>query len=138
MTTHVHVQQMPAEGAICDFCNSPDVHWSFPARDFTRHSQVGITGFGRDSVIFDDVRLHSTSHGGWAACNVCYRLIIAGKRRQLARRSTARSFKRFRDEEGYDLPIRFEDVLVMVRNRQDEFWANRKGPPIYHAKRPTK
>lgn len=56
-------------GIICDFCASPDVRWSYPARDF------------------DVPEAYSTSVGPWAACPICHALIARGDRRALLRRS---------------------------------------------------
>ncbi len=66
---------------ICDFCNSPNVLWSYPAADF----QVeGMPFIG--------------SKGGWAACHDCAALIEAKDVDGLARRalSTAPAFMRER------------------------------------------
>jgi hypothetical protein len=53
----------------CDFCSSPDVRWSYPARDFTI------------------LPLMVASGGGWAACQTCHDLIETQDWKALAGRS---------------------------------------------------
>ena len=50
--------------AVCDFCRSPLVEWSYPCQDFT--VQVLVEG-GRT--------MQHGSLGEWAACQLCHDLI---------------------------------------------------------------
>lgn len=61
--------------AICDFCSSPNVRWSYPAEDFV---YVGITGSG------------IASHGSWEACDVCHGMIERGDHALLVKHSVER------------------------------------------------
>ena len=51
---------------VCDFCHGPEVAWGYPATSFTVQFRFG-RGVGR-----------ITSHGAWAACDQCKRLIDRG------------------------------------------------------------
>lgn len=62
----------------CDFCSSPAVRWSYPARDVN----MGVVLGGSMPV------LHN-SRGDWAACDACHDLIEAGDYKSLLNRSIA-------------------------------------------------
>ena len=55
---------------ICDFCSSPDVVWSYPAKDFEAPMDIG-----------------ARCAGSWLACEVCHELIERRDRGALAERS---------------------------------------------------
>ncbi len=99
------------EQPICDFCSEPQVRWSYPARDFVDVGLVTPTGI-----------LVSESVGAWAACEECHRLIEAGDRDALLRRSI-QNFIRFY---GVPLPDLGGDI-VRIHN---QFFAHRSGDPV--------
>lgn len=123
----------PPEGAICDFCSSPDVRWTFPCREHTsKPEHVEALIQRRDaSLSVKRMDITATSFGGWAACSACHALIQRGDRERLARRSAKRMIR-----DHPDIPMLLGNVTVHVRRRQDAFWANREGPPIHHDSRP--
>jgi hypothetical protein len=61
-----------ATTAVCDFCSAPDPVWLHPAYSF------------------DDL-CGARSRGDWVACDECARMIAAGDRLGLARRSIGQS-----------------------------------------------
>lgn len=129
---HIH-QTMPPEGAICDFCSSPDVHWSFPARDVVTEREfeaIVVTSKGAD---VQDVQIEHNSTGGWAACNVCAALIKHGDRDKLTLRSAKRQ-KRKLAEQGTFMSL--ASLVLMLRPLHDNFWASREGEPIHTNTRP--
>lgn len=93
--------------AICDFCSSPDVQWSYPARDFE------VTGI--------PLARRAGSSGGWAACPVCHVLIERGDRVRLAHRSAKRMARRY--------GVSVNSIERELRSLHDQFWASREGPP---------
>lgn len=97
----------------CDFCSSPDVQWSYPARDHVSH-------LGREYGL--DFQLGST--GGWTACPACHALIERGDRRRLATRSLRRLIRK---EPG--VAAHKAEMLAALRQIHDDFWQNREGPP---------
>lgn len=125
--------EMPPEGAICDFCSSPDVHWSFPARDVVTQREFRATALTTTSVHSEMVRVEHGSRGGWAACNVCAALIKRGDRIRLTRRS-ARKIVQKQAALGVVMSVR--QLEQMLRPVHDNFWANRQGEPIHHETRP--
>lgn len=133
MIEPVHLST-PRGGAICDFCSSPDVHWSYPARDFTHHRELAALTIDMRTLETErhDIDLDAGSSGGWAACNVCHALIERGARERLARRSAKRMLR----IHGMNMSLR--DALGLIRPFQDTFWANREGEPVYSADRPRK
>lgn len=132
MTERIDMR-MPDEGAICDFCSSPDVHWSFPARDFVRNREVrGMALHTAPALIeFSEGSFTHGSHGGWAACNVCHRLIVRGDRVKLTRRSAKAILRKHPDAR-----MSLANAITLIRPLHDDFWRNRQGAPIYHAQRP--
>jgi hypothetical protein len=56
---------------ICDFCTAPDPSWRFEARAF--------------AIDYGELVGHSDE--GWAACDECCRLILAGDRSGLVERA---------------------------------------------------
>jgi hypothetical protein len=108
----------------CDFCCSPDVHWSFPARDFTLDPGFGVAIVLEHSVVLmmpPDVPMT----GGWAACPACHALIIRGDRERLARRAARSAIKIGPEMANESL----SDVTRHMRALFDKFWANREGAP---------
>jgi hypothetical protein len=99
-------------GLWCDFCQSTDVHWSFPARSFEVKYPAGASPAVR-----------SESVGDWAACTVCHALIIRGDRIKLARRGAKKFVKR-----EPQLPL--NKTTNYMRQIHDQFWANRLGDPV--------
>jgi hypothetical protein len=96
---------------ICDLCSQPSVRWCYPARDFI---DVGIVG--------PDRILISESISGWAACDECHRLIEAGNREVLLKRS----IRNFVALYGVLPPTLADDV----RRIHDRFFAHRCGPAL--------
>lgn len=122
---------IPPEGAICDFCSSPDVHWSFPCPDFSIHRDLHATGIRADlSRVEQDVSLDWGSGGGWAACPVCAELVKRDDRERLLRRSAKTLIKRRR------VPISMRNAMDLIRPLHEKFFAHRYGEPIYHEHRP--
>jgi hypothetical protein len=93
------------EWPICDLCSEPSVRWSYPARDFI---DVGAAPFISESV------------GGWAACEECHRLIEAGDRAALLKRSVTNFVALY----GV-LPRTLADD---IRRIHEQFFAHRCGP----------
>ena len=96
----------------CDFCSARPVKWDYPCRDF---SQEGVAPTGQRYVF-------NRRSESWAACDACHRLIQAGDREQLARRSVTRLHRLF--------PDRLQLRLPGVRAVHDTFWANREANPV--------
>lgn len=96
---------------MCDFCTSPEIAWTYPTRDLS--STVPLPGKNATVTI--------NSTGGWAACKSCRDLIEAGDREALAVRSGEAS------KQG-DVPLHM--IVTACRIVQDDFWANREGPPV--------
>lgn len=97
--------------SVCDFCSSPDVRWSFGARDFTLLAEkTGLT---------DErgVPLDWGSLEGFAACDPCKRLIMNTDREALLRRSAQAMVDLF--------GVHISEALLSCRTVQDAFWANR-------------
>lgn len=124
---------MPNDGAVCDFCGSIDVHWSFPCRDFTHERKLSLGILSAAGAEARDVNLTGASAGGWAACNVCAALIKRGDRDRLAKRS-ARTNQRKMAARG--TVIGLASIIKLIRPFHDDFWANREGEPVYHEHRP--
>lgn len=126
----------PPEGAICDLCSSPDVHWSYPCRDHAQKTEhftaLGLREDGSPAV--EKMAIDGFSRGGWAACNPCHALIERGDRDRLARRSAKRMLKK----QNLVGVMSLSDAIAHIRRIQDQFWSHREGPPIYHDERPTK
>lgn len=124
----------PPEGAICDFCSSPDVHWTFPCRDHSQGTEhFGALVIARDgSSTIEKMDLDGFASGGWAACNPCHALILRGDRVRLARRSAKRMVRSLPD----NLLMSLGEATVHIRRLHDKFWANREGAPVYHETRP--
>lgn len=121
----------PEAGAICDFCSSPDVHWSYPCRDHQRTEHLGVVTLVGDELVTGALDLDHFSAGGWAACNPCHALIARSDRERLARRSAKRALRM-----APGSPIGLADLTAHIRRVQDQFWANRLGAPVYHQIRP--
>lgn len=98
---------------VCDFCSGTPVAFRYPARDFRRRYSL------------DEINVQATSHGDWAACVECHKLIQASDRDGLAERSV----KAF--------PIPITEIPAHVRSQikreiramQDTFWSAREGAP---------
>lgn len=127
-----HTITAPPEGAICDFCSSPDVRWTFPCRGHTAADNLDAVLQHRDgSVSVESMEVTRIADGGWAACSACHALIQRGDRVRLARRSAKRMIR-----DHPDIPMVLDNAIGHVRRLQDAFWANREGPPIHHDSRP--
>lgn len=124
----------PPDGPVCDFCSSPDVHWTYPCSDYANKAeQATAVGFQRDgSLAVESMVIDSFSSGGWACCNACHALIERGRRDKLARRSAKRLLRK-----NPDLPMSLSNATEHIRRLQDQFWSHREGPPVYHEHRPT-
>lgn len=88
---------------ICDFCDHPDVRWAYPTNEVP----------GEDGY-----------HGGWAACQSCYRLIEAGDRAGLARRIAKRSRREWPPGASQ------RQVIAYVEQAFSRFWERRSGDPV--------
>ena len=94
------------EAAICDFCSSPLVAWSYDVEDF----RVGSTEWG--------------SRGGWAACDDCHDLIEKGDPRALALHSLRTFFTT--NSQIPDQPEVRSHVYEHIRTVHGEFWAHKR------------
>jgi hypothetical protein len=133
----IHIRMPTPPEPVCDFCSSPDVHWTFPALDFiSRERKLTAMAIGIDQPGIDlqHVNLQSGSRGGWTACNVCAALIRRGDRERLVRRSAKREQRRQR-ERGAIMSL--ANLIDLIRPLQDQFWENRQGDPIHHDTHPT-
>lgn len=91
---------------VCDFCNSADVTWTYPAADFDAGVDVVDVENGE--------RFGNMMIGAWAACDNCHDAIESGDREALVARC---------------IPAGMEPdpVLVLVLNTlHDGFFENRK------------
>lgn len=123
----------PPEGAICDFCSSPDVHWTYPCRDHPRKGETAVAVYVKAGQLQSQaVHITGVQRGGWCACNACHALIERGARDRLARRSGKRLMRKHPD-----LKLVLGNATAHCRRMQDEFWSNREGAPIFHEQRPT-
>jgi hypothetical protein len=103
----------PEDGVgSCDFCTSEDPRWEHRCGD-SRRVLVAIKASGVEAA-------GSGMHGSWAACEVCHRLIEAGKRDALANR-TARQLAR-KSRAPFNL------VLLTVKQTHAQYWEHRVGP----------
>lgn len=128
----------PPEGAQCDFCPTTEgIHWSYPCRDHAqkREHAAALVLQKDGSLDVEKNSIDGFSYGGWAACEVCHRLIEAGKREALARRSAKMTIAKAAKTNTYFL---LSDLTALIRRLHDQFWANREGPPVYHEDRPRK
>lgn len=101
--------EVRTDEAICDFCSSPDVAWSYPAMDF--------------QVV--DPQLGWGSRGGWAACDTCHGYIEDGDRKALAQRSIDLFFEFHPDVP--DLPDVRHHVFNHIRLMHESFFNARTG-----------
>jgi|SRR5262245_12559577 len=101
------------QAAICDFCSSPAVTWSYDVDDFH---------------IVDRPEVHEGwgSTGGWAACDTCHDLIEAGDPEAVAMNSMQTFFKTH--PEIPDQPEYRSRVYEHVRTVHSEFWKHKHGP----------
>lgn len=98
---------------VCDFCSGVPVRWRYPARNF----QVGYT--------FKGHQVQNNSHGDWASCDECHKLIQASEREALAERS----FESFPVPKA-QIPSHIQaEVKGHIRTMQDTFWSAREGAP---------
>jgi hypothetical protein len=91
---------------LCDFCSSPAPAWRYPAVTFT-----DLCG--------------SRSVDDWLACEKCHRLIEAGDRGGLARRSLTAP--------GVQMAVGFlgrAAALEYCRDLHDRFWKARRGEAL--------
>jgi hypothetical protein len=132
MTYDYVIRRAPGEPVKCDFCSSPDVCWSFPCPDFAVNQRLHVTGIRLDlSRTEQDMNLDWGSSGGWAACEVCARLVIAEKWDKLLTRS-AKTAIRLKM-----LPVSLHDMKKLIAPLHAEFRRLRRGEPIYHHTTPT-
>ena len=92
---------------ICDFCSSIAPAWRYPA------------------ITFTDC-LGSRSLEDWLACEACHRMIVAGDRHALARRSLT--------SPGLQMAVGVlgrAEALRYCRDLHDRFWKARRGA-AYH------
>lgn len=90
---------------ICDFCSQDNPTWEYTAKDFRT---------------IDTSVLIGTSHGSWAACDICHKLIEESKFDELANRS-AKLLHR-------DTPfIPYDICLTHIRALHNKFKENRTG-----------
>lgn len=99
---------------MCDFCSSPEVAWSYDARDF--------------EVVEPEV--HWGSRGGWAACEACHNFIEAHDKKGLCEHSVKMFYEIHTDMA--DIPKAFVRAQVMMMH--EVFFTVRvggayKGPP---------
>jgi hypothetical protein len=106
------VSTLAPEGeARCDFCSSKDPRWEHRCED---NSTVMLAlGGGRTTAV-----IGQGSHGSWAACDVCHRLIEANKRDRLAKRA-ARSI---------DSSLPLNVMLPAMKQAHGMYWRYRVGP----------
>lgn len=124
----MYVQSPESGDEICDFCSSPDVAWVFPCRDFQDEAQVGAVMFqANSSPRVSSSDMTGVFVGDWACCPACHALILRGDRERLARRSAKRVVRKYAAQNVF---FSFKDLLAHIRKRQDNFWANRQGPPF--------
>lgn len=111
----VHVQLKPTTPAdeVCDFCSSPSVAWSYPARDVSVPSAWW------------------TSRGGWAACDGCHDLIEKGDWSALARKSVDTMVS---DSHGRVMALPREVVYGAVEALHETFRKARDGEAVPHEK----
>lgn len=98
---------------VCDFCSSPDVVWSYPARDFglaTAHADTGEVVPGISII---------ASGGAWAACECCAKLIEADDRGALMERALT----------TLGLPP-IPAMQIGMREIHDAFFTCRTGPAV--------
>ena len=88
---------------ICDFCSSPAPAWRYPAVSF--HDSFG-----------------SRSVEDWLACETCHRMIAAGDRNGLARRSLRAPGLR-----GAVAVLGRAETIRYCRDLHDRFWKARRG-----------
>lgn len=102
--------------AQCDFCNSHEVIWWFPCRDFTHKTDLSS--------------VTAVMHEEWAACSKCAPLVFEGRNAELAMRGldTTLEYRVLRN----DLTLKERhDLFQMVFDMQDKFRSNRLcGPPL--------
>lgn len=108
---------------VCDFCGSPDVRWTYPARDFAVHEQGLVITEAPTEITTKPFELTQISDGYWDACPACSALIERSDRTRLARRCGRRIV---RDHPGSG--ISFKEATEGARSIQDDFWAHREGP----------
>lgn len=95
---------------LCDFCSTPAVAWSYPARTFVTCVIGGII---------------SESLGAWVACTTCKDLIEAGNRRGLAEHS----LEAFLVAQPQLAAVR-DDLFVQLLVVHAGFFAHRTGDPV--------
>jgi hypothetical protein len=102
----------------CDFCSSTDARWEHRAHDAS--SMLVAVGTGRDMAV------GQSSHGSWAACDVCHRLIEAKKPDRLAYRCA-----RQMAQQHPGVPP--DAMLFGVKQAHRMYWDNAVGPgfPIH-------
>lgn len=102
----------------CDFCSSTEPRWEHRAHD-SESMMVAVGGV-------KDMAVGQGSHGSWAACEVCHRLIEADKPDRLAYRA-AREFARQSPGLSPDL------ILFGIKEAHRMYWDNAVGPgfPIH-------
>jgi len=90
--------------ASCDFCNSSNIAWRYPASSFP------ITQ-GNEHI----------SKGAWDACDICYMLIESGDWEELAKRSLLLNRSMLSDEDPLDIEIadKTKSGTVRLRTRAD-------------------
>ncbi len=100
---------------ICDFCSSPDVRWRYPARD---HDCWAVLSLDEENNLESKT---ARSVGAWAACEECSKLIEAGDKAGLLRRSVETCERDPLDPEK-------KITAIVIADIHAGFWANRTGP----------
>jgi len=93
----------------CDFCSAPNPKWKHVTPDFT----VGV----HDGY-------HFSSHGFWAACEVCNTFIMRGEQMALSVRSLDTLLKASPEMTPYCC-----DLFVEMEELHRKFFAFRRGEP---------
>jgi hypothetical protein len=107
--------EAPPGESRCDFCSSTDARWEHRAHD--SESVMVAVGAGEGQ----SMAVGQGSHGSWAACEACHRLIEADKRDRLAYRA-ARQF-------ASRTPGLSPDALLFgVKAAHAAYWRYRVGP----------
>jgi hypothetical protein len=127
----LYVQNNKPGEEQCDFCDSRDVQWVFPCRDHRGGAEIAeaVIVQADDSSSVKRMSISAVLTGDWAACPACHALILRGDRQRLARRAA----KRIKAKYAAMTPpiiMPLNNLTAHIRRRQDDFWANRQGPPF--------
>jgi hypothetical protein len=109
----INVKPPEEHEMVCDFCNSPVVVWSYPARD-------------SNMILLETMESNTFlgNRGGWAACEKCSELIEAGDEKGLLEWS----LKTMREKNKKNMPD--EIIRKVMRQVHRAFWENRLGERV--------